>query len=99
MTLMKTQGVRLDQSERKRLKALGETRDRSMNYLIREAVDRYLDDEAQYEKEKNEDKKRFKSYLKTETSISHKQMTTWQQKKASEILGIPLKSHEFEGDA
>jgi len=88
MALMKTQGIRLNKDEQQRLKALGKTRDRSMNYLIREAVDRYLDDEEQYENEKNEDAKRFQSYLKTRKNFSHKQMKTWLQGKASEAKDI-----------
>ena len=55
MSATKTQGIRLDDKSRARLKKLGELRDRSMNYLIKDAVERYLTEEEQYEKEKTED--------------------------------------------
>ena len=55
-----------------------------MNYLIREAVDRYLKEEEQYEKEKVEDMQRYQEYQDTGVSISHKEIKTWLHQRISE---------------
>ena len=84
MSATKTQGIRLDDKSRAWLKKLGELRDRSMNYLIKDAVERYLTEEEQYEKEKTEDLERYQNYLNTGESISHSAMKTWLHKKSDE---------------
>lgn len=81
MLVTKTQGIRLDDNCRARLKKLGELRERSMNYLIRDAVERYLTEEEQYEKEKIEDLRRYQKYLDTGESVSYSEMKKWLQKK------------------
>lgn len=81
---MKTQGIRLNSNEQKKLKELSKIRNRSMNYLIREAVDRYLKEEEQYEIEKVEDMQRYREYLDTGVSISHKDIKSWLNQKKSE---------------
>jgi predicted DNA-binding protein len=50
-----TQGIKLDNATQARLKALAIKRDRSPHWLMRTAIERYLAQEEQYEKEKAED--------------------------------------------
>ena len=69
-----TQGIRLNSEIQRRLKWLAEKKDRSMNYLISEAIGRYLDNEERFELEKQEDQKRLQHYLDTGEHISQEQM-------------------------
>lgn len=77
--MAKTQGIRLDPETQDRLKWLAERRDRSMNYLIKEAVGRYLEDEERFvrerfERERIEDNDRLEHFLETGEHISHSQI-------------------------
>ena len=72
-----TQGIKLDEATRQRLKALGELRDRSPHYLMKAAIDRYLDQEEEYEREKREDMSRWEEYKLTGNSISNEKMIAW----------------------
>lgn len=69
-----TQGIRLEQDMQRRLKRLAEQKDRSMNYLIKDAVERYLADEERYEREKKEDRDRLQYFLDTGEHLSHETM-------------------------
>lgn len=69
-----TQGIRLEEKTQKRLKWLAEQKDRSMNYLIKEAINRYLEDEERFEREKKEDQARLQHFLDTGEHITHAQM-------------------------
>ncbi len=69
-----TQGVRLEASTQRRLKWLAKRRDRSMNYLIKDAINRYLEDEERYEREREEDQARLQHFLDTGEHISQAQM-------------------------
>ena len=66
-----TMGVKLDDETRARLKKLGELKQRSTHWLMREAIYRYLDAEERYEHEKAEDSARWQRYLETGTAIPH----------------------------
>ena len=72
--MAKTQGIRLDSELQERLKWLAGRKDRSMNYLITQAIGRYLEDEERIEREKLEDQKRLNHFLDTGEHISHVQM-------------------------
>ena len=71
-----TMGVKLDDETRVRLKALGERKQRSMHWLMKEAIHRYLDAEEHYEREKAEDAARWQRYLETEAAIPHEDVKT-----------------------
>ena len=45
-----------------------------MNYLIKQAIDRYLEDEERAERDKLEDQQRLDHFLDTGEHISHAQM-------------------------
>jgi predicted transcriptional regulator len=65
-----TQGIKLDEQTSKRLKALAEQRNRSAHWLMRTAIQDYLDREERYEQEKREDMERWERYLLTGRAIS-----------------------------
>lgn len=70
-------GVKLDNETRDRLKKLGEVRNRSPHWLMKEAIKRYLEVEEQHKQEKAEDQARYQTYLETGTHVSSADMTTW----------------------
>lgn len=72
-----TQGIKLDEDIRKRLKALGELRNRSPHWLMRTAIQNYLEQEESYEREKQEDMERWENYQLTGKAISHDTATEW----------------------
>ncbi len=66
-----TIGVRLDELTRERLKKLGETKQRSTHWLMKNAITRYLATEERYELEKAEDWARWQRYIDTGNALSH----------------------------
>ena len=72
-----TMGVKLDAETRIRLKKLGEVKNRSPHWLMKEAIRRYLEVEERYEQEKAEDLARYQEYLDTGTHITHTDMMAW----------------------
>ncbi len=79
-----TVGVKLDEETRARLKKLGEAKQRSAHWLMKDAIARYLDSEEHYEQEKVEDDARWQRYLETGTHITHEEMTAWLDKLADQ---------------
>ena len=77
-----TQGIKLDDDIRKRLKALGELRNRSPHWLMRTAIQSYLEREENYEREKREDMDRWDRYQLTGVFISHDKAAEWLDKLA-----------------
>jgi len=72
-----TQGIKLDDETRNRLKALAKKRDRSPHWLMRTAIERYLKFEENYEREKSEDMERYEQYQLTGKAISNDVATAW----------------------
>ena len=72
-----TQSIKLDEATSRRLKALGEVRDRSPHWLMRTAIERYLDAEEIYEREKREDHERWERYQLSGVAVSHTATTQW----------------------
>ncbi len=66
-----TVGVKLDGETRERLRRLGETRQRSTHWLMKDAIARYLEAEERYEHEKAEDLVRWQRYVETGRAIPH----------------------------
>ncbi len=71
---MSTVGVKLDDETRERLKRLGEAKDRSAHWLMKEAIERYLEDEEHYEREKAEDRERWRRYVETGRVVTDAEM-------------------------
>ena len=72
-----SQGIKLDDNTKQRLKALATQRKRTPHWLMRTAIEDYLDREEQYEKEKAEDIARWEEYLVTGSAINHETAEKW----------------------
>lgn len=72
-----TQGIKLDDETRQRLKTLGQLRQRSPHWLMRTAIEKYLSQEEQYEREKAEDMAEYEHYLRTGEAIDNKVVLSW----------------------
>lgn len=78
-----TQGIKLDEQTKKRLKALALKRDRSSHWLMKAAIESYLDREEQYEREKAEDMGRWEQYELTGKAIDQAKVNPWLHKLAN----------------
>ena len=65
-----TIGVKLDEKTRERLKKLGEAKQRSTHWLMKDAITRYLASEERYELERAEDLARWQHYVDTGNALS-----------------------------
>lgn len=72
-----TQGVKLDESTCERLKELGKLRDRSPHWLMRDAIEKYLEQEEHFEREKREDMERWETYQLTGKAVPHEKVAKW----------------------
>jgi predicted transcriptional regulator len=72
-----SQGIKLDDNTRQRLKALAEIKQRSPHWLMRQAINDYLQREEQFETEKAEDMARWDNYLITGEAIDNKTVKKW----------------------
>lgn len=72
-----TSGIKLDAGTRKRLKDLGDARDRSPHWLMRTAIEQYLEREEIYEREKREDMERWERYQLTGEGVTHEAAALW----------------------
>lgn len=66
-----TQGVKLNENTSARLKALGKLKKRSPHFLMKAAIEDYIEREENYEKEKLEDAQRWERYELTGEAVSH----------------------------
>jgi predicted transcriptional regulator len=74
---MTTTGIKLDAQTLERLKNLAEARDRSVHWLMKEAIGRYLVDEERFEREKAEDEARYQRFLDTGSHVTAEEMDAW----------------------
>ena len=72
-----TMGVKLDDDTRDRLKRVSEAKQRSVHWLMKEAIRRYLESEERFEREKAEDMARYQAYLDTGRHLSNDEMMDW----------------------
>ena len=77
-----TIGIKLDEHTKERLKQLGTTRSRTPHWLMRDAIQQYLNREEQYEREKREDMERWERFQLTGDAISHDEAAAWLRKLA-----------------
>ena len=82
-----TVGVKLDGETRTRLKKLGDARQRSTHWLMKEAIARYLETEERYELEKAEDIARWRRYVETGVATPHEEATVRLQALANAVTG------------
>lgn len=72
-----TQAIKLDDETNQRLKALAQQRNRSAHWLMRDALERYLAKEEQYEHEKTEDLAEYEDYMMTGKAIGNDTVASW----------------------
>jgi len=72
-----TQGIKLDEETRNRLKSLAKKRNRSPHWMMRTAIESYLEREENYEREKNEDMLRWEEYQLTGKAIDQETVEKW----------------------
>ena len=72
-----TVGLRLDHKTQERLRDLGKKRDRSPHYLMKEAIEGYLDQEEAIEAERELTKERWEKYALAGDSLSHEDVKDW----------------------
>ena len=75
-----TMGLRLSEETRNRLEALGKVRDRTPHYLMKTAVERFLDAEEALEAERRLVKSRWEKYELTGETIDHAEIEAWANK-------------------
>jgi predicted transcriptional regulator len=72
-----TLGIKVDETIRFRLKALGEARQRSTHWLMKDAILRYLENEEETERRNQEADHAWKDYKTTGQHVNHEEMTAW----------------------
>lgn len=72
-----TIGIRLDDETQARLKTLGEARDRSPHYLMKEAIAEFLAREEAVEAEKTLMQSRWERFELTGETVSQEEMAAW----------------------
>jgi predicted transcriptional regulator len=77
-------GVKLDEALHNRLKSLGALKDRTPHWLMRTAIEQYVEREEASEREKQEDLERWQRYKATGHAVSHEQVTAWLDSVGSE---------------
>ncbi len=79
-----TVGVRLSDETQRRLERLGQARDRSPHYLMKAAIDQFLDREEALEAERHLVSERWARYELTGETVAHADVRAW-----AESLGQP----------
>jgi len=79
-----TVGVRLSDETQQRLERLGQARDRSPHYLMKAAIEQFLDREEALEAERQLVRERWARYELTGETVAHADVRTW-----AESLGRP----------
>ena len=82
-----TTGIKLDSSTQARLRRLAKARRRSTHWLMKDAIDRYLEVEERFELEKAEDEARYRRFLDTGAHFTHDEMSAWLNELASRAAG------------
>ena len=72
-----TVGVRLSEETQQRLETLGKSRDRSPHYLMKAAVERFLEVEEALETERQRIKSRWEKFELTGETIDHADVKAW----------------------
>lgn len=74
---IKPMGIKLANTERERLKKLGEQKKRSSHWLAKEAISQYLDREEAAERFKQETLDRWEEYRASGKSVSNDAVMAW----------------------
>ncbi len=69
--------LRLSEATYRRLMALGKARERSLHYLMKAAVERYLEIEEALEAERRLTKDRWEKFELTDEALEHADVNSW----------------------
>ncbi|MDD5273333.1 MAG: ribbon-helix-helix protein, CopG family [Methylovulum sp.] len=69
--------VKLDEATYDRLKALGEARQRTPHWLMREAIREYIEKEEAFEARNREADEAWEEYKLTGKGVTHETMSAW----------------------
>jgi predicted transcriptional regulator len=72
-----TVGVRLNEDTRDRLEALGKARDRTPHYLMKTAIERFLEMEEALEAERQLVNSRWQKFELTGETVDHADVKVW----------------------
>ena len=72
-----TMGVRLNEETQHRLEALGKARDRTPHYLMKTAIERFLEVEEALETERQIVKTRWEKFELTGETVDHADVKAW----------------------
>jgi predicted transcriptional regulator len=72
-----TIGVRLNEDTRDRLEALGKARDRTPHYLMKTAIERFLEMEEALEAERQLVNSRWQKFELTGETVDHADVKVW----------------------
>lgn len=70
-------GIKLDEHTKTRLASLGDKIERSPHWIMKKAIQHYLDEQERYWQEREEDMKRWEDYSLTGESVDHDQVIEW----------------------
>jgi predicted transcriptional regulator len=70
-------GIKLEETLHARLKALGSVKERSPHWLMKAAIEEYVQREEQYEREKIEDLERWERYKLSGKAVPHAKVEKW----------------------
>jgi predicted transcriptional regulator len=74
---MKSRAVKLDDETYDRLKVLGESRQRSAHWLMKEAIRQFLDREEEAEELRRDTLERWARYEATGQAVDHETVDAW----------------------
>lgn len=77
MATTTSRGIKLDAHTQERLQALGRKRDRSPHYLMKVAIESFLNREEAVEREKQEDHERWERFEMSGEGVSQERALTW----------------------
>jgi predicted transcriptional regulator len=95
-TMTTTVGVKLDDETRLRLKNLGDARQRSAHWIMREAIKEYLDKEEETERRNQEADSAWEDYKRSGLGVENDAMTAWLDSWGTDQeTPCPEASHQF----
>lgn len=77
MTTTTSKGIKLDARTQERLQALARLRDRTPHYLMKAAIESFLEREEAYEQQKHEDQERWERFELSGEAVSQEKSTAW----------------------
>jgi predicted transcriptional regulator len=72
-----TLGVKVDEQLHERLKMMAELKDRSTHWIIKRAIEQYLEQEEAVARDRQEDRERWERYVLAGEAIPNAEATAW----------------------